>query len=65
MSKVTPPKCPICGRFMGRIGLIARVRLEIECNIKLTHMCKLEEITYATSERTHKTVVKGEQPISK
>ena len=46
-------RCSTCGRFMGRIGLIARVRLEVECGMIRTHLCKKEEITYATCEYVH------------
>ncbi len=47
-------RCNTCGRFMGRIGLISRVRLEVECGIIRTHLCVKEEITYATCEYVHK-----------
>lgn len=46
-------RCSTCGRFMRRIGLIARIRLETECGIIRTHMCVKEEITYATGEYVH------------
>lgn len=46
-------RCSTCGRFMSRIGLIARVRLEVECGIKRTHICIKEEFTYATGEYVH------------
>lgn len=52
-KKIERPKCSTCGRFMRRIGLIARIRLEVECDIKRTHMCVKEEITYATGEYIH------------
>jgi hypothetical protein len=47
-------KCVTCGRFMARIGLIARIRLKVECGIKRTHICIKETITYATGEVVHK-----------
>lgn len=46
-------RCSTCGRFMRRIGLIARVRLEVECGINRTHICIKEEFTYATGEYVH------------
>jgi len=46
-------RCSTCGRFMRRIGIIARIRLEVECGIERTHMCIKEEITYATGECVH------------
>lgn len=47
-------KCKTCGKFMSRIGLIARIRLKAECDIERTHMCKYETITYATGILEHK-----------
>lgn len=49
----TVPKCSVCGRFMKRLGLISKIRLEVECGIIRTHMCVKEEITYATGENKH------------
>lgn len=49
----TAVRCSTCGRFMRRIGLIARIRLKVECGIEKTHMCIKEEITYATGEYVH------------
>ena len=46
-------KCPTCGRFMRRLGLISRVRLEAECGMIRTHICIKETITYATGEVIH------------
>lgn len=46
-------KCSICGRFMRRLGLISRIRLELECGIKRTHICIKEEIIYETCEYLH------------
>jgi hypothetical protein len=52
-TKVKPIKCSVCGRFMSKIGLIARIRLEVEAKLVRTHICKKETITYATGEIVH------------
>lgn len=46
-------KCPICGRFMSRIGIISRIRLKVESGIERTHICIKETITYATGKSEH------------
>ena len=46
-------KCGVCGRFMKRIGLVSRVRLEVECGIIRTHICVKEEFTFSTKEYKH------------
>lgn len=53
------PRCPTCGRFMRRLKLIERIRIEVseeEVHGKATlrtHICKYEEFTYATAVWEH------------
>lgn len=46
-------RCSTCGRFMRRLKLLERVRLEAECGLKRTHICKYETITYSSGEVVH------------
>ena len=39
--------CSVCGRFMRRLKLLERVRLEVESGLKRTHICRKETIYYA------------------
>lgn len=45
--------CPICGKFMSRLGLIAQVRIEVSGGGKRTHICSEEQYTYATNTWIH------------
>lgn len=40
-------RCSVCGRFMRRLKLLERVRLEVESGLKRTHICRKETISYA------------------
>jgi hypothetical protein len=54
MSKESTVKCKVCGRFMRRLKLLERVRLEAQCGLIRTHICKKETITYADGFIEHK-----------
>ena len=45
-------KCTTCGKFMRRLGLITRIRLEI-IGIKRTHWCSKEEFDFITKKHIH------------
>lgn len=45
-SSITSVRCSICGRFMRRLKLLERVRLEVESGLKRTHICRKETISY-------------------
>lgn len=40
-------RCSVCGRFMRKLKLLERVRLEVESGLKRTHICRKETISYA------------------
>ena len=46
-------KCSTCGKFMRRLGLITRIRLEVECDMKRTHWCSKEEFDFITKKHIH------------
>ena len=40
------PRCVVCGRFMRRLKLLERIRLEVETGLIHTHICIKETISY-------------------
>lgn len=46
-------RCGVCGRFMRRLKLLERARLELESGLKRTHICRKETITYANGLVEH------------
>lgn len=51
-KKANTPKCSVCGRFMRRLKLISRIRLELSGTMR-THICIKETISYEDGVSEH------------